>query len=114
MRPLKEIEVGLRVRPQAPLKRPSRLSQLRVIKEVDLLRTSTRNFWEISITHSLNYSFIRLAGGCRLAGTPWARLETMPSVARVLDYNRKTRDEASNFGGSMEEQEKEAVLIPCK
>ena len=37
----------------------------------------------------------------------------MPSVARVLDYGRKTRDEASDFGGSIEKQEKEAVLIPC-
>ena len=37
----------------------------------------------------------------------------MPSVARVLDYGRKMRDEASDFGGSIEEQEKEAVLIPC-
>ena len=36
----------------------------------------------------------------------------MPSVARVLDYGRKTRDEASNFGGSIEEEEKEVVLIP--
>ena len=37
----------------------------------------------------------------------------MPSVARVLDYGRKMRDEASDFGGLIEEQEKEAVLIPC-
>ena len=37
----------------------------------------------------------------------------MPSVAHVLDYGQKMRDEASDFRGSIEEQEKEAVLILC-
>ena len=37
----------------------------------------------------------------------------MPSVARVLDYGQKMRDEASDFRGLIEEQEKEAVLILC-
>ena len=37
----------------------------------------------------------------------------MPSVAHILDYGRKMRDETSNFGDLIEEQEKEAVLILC-
>ena len=37
----------------------------------------------------------------------------MCPLARTLDFGQKTHDEASDSGGSKEEQEKEAVQIPC-
>ena len=60
---------------------------------------------------SFNHSFTHLTGGCRCAAT-LGEIVDNASISWHPRLRSKTHDEASDPGGSKEEQEKEAVQIP--